>query len=124
MTQALAPCPSCSRHVRTSETSCPFCKTVLAAGALSASAIPGTPTRLSRAAAFAFTASLTVAGCTAGSSLGLDGGTDDASTPDGGTKTDSGKNDAAPPPPDEGGIAPPYGAPAYGQPPPFDSGTD
>ena len=117
MTQALAPCPSCSRHVQTSEKSCPFCKSELLPGALSA--IPGTPNRLSRAAAFAFTASLTVAGCTAGIAPAGDGGTEGGSSPDGGA-TDSGKKDATII--DEGGIAPPYGAPAYGQPPPFDAG--
>ena len=123
MTQALAPCPSCSRHVRSSETSCPFCKAALAPEALAARTVPGTANRLSRAAAFAFTASVTVVGCTAGSSLGLDGGADDASASrdakkESGFQTDSGVVE------EEGGFAPPYGAPAYGQPPPFDSGAD
>ena len=121
MTQAFAPCPSCSRHVKTSEASCPFCKSSLAAGSLVA--IPGlagggTQKRLTRAAAYAFTASLAVAGCTSGIAPAGDGGSDGA-VPEGGAG-DGGRNDGSIQ--DEGGIAPPYGAPAYGQPPPFDSG--
>jgi hypothetical protein len=120
MTHSLAPCPSCSRHVRTSEASCPFCKAALAPGELAASVIPAASTRLTRAAAFAFTASLAVAGCTGGSTLDTDGGTEGGT--DGGTKADSSAKDASVP--DEGGIAPPYGVPAYGAPAPFDAGGD
>jgi hypothetical protein len=143
MTQSLAPCPSCSRHVNISETRCPFCKSALPALA----AIPASaPTqRLTRAAAFAFTASLAVAAC-GGITDGSDGGSDDGGGDDGstagdgsatdsgkkdataggdgstaadGSATDAGKKDAAPA--DDGSIQPPYGVPAYGL-PPMDSG--
>ncbi len=124
MTHALAPCPSCSRHVRTSEASCPFCRAALTGETLVGGLVPGPSIRLSRAAAFAFTASVAVAGCTAGSSLGLDGGADDASAPNDAGKKDSGFQNDSGIQQDDGGIAPPYGAPAYGQPPPFDSGGD
>ncbi len=126
MSQSLAPCPSCSRHVRVSEESCPFCKAALAPDGLAAKVVPAATSRLSRAAAFAFTASVAVVGCTAGSSLGLDGGaeggTEDASTPKDSGKKESGFQDDAGQP-DEGGFAPPYGVPAYGLPPPSDSGV-
>jgi hypothetical protein len=59
----LEPCPTCQRHVRVSETSCPFCgANVEALGALPARALPST--RLGRAALFAFgvTAAATAAG--------------------------------------------------------------
>ncbi|HVU04333.1 MAG TPA: AgmX/PglI C-terminal domain-containing protein [Polyangiaceae bacterium] len=53
----LAPCPGCSRHVRTTETACPFCDGDLRQ-AFSAWAPPRLPTeRLSRAALAAFAAS-------------------------------------------------------------------
>lgn len=124
MTQALAPCPSCSRHVEIREKACPFCKSELP-GTLSA--IPGATHRLTRAAAYAFTASLAVAGCSAGiAAPTTDGGTDEGGSTSGGTSggtSDSGKKDGAIPDFDSGGVQPPYGAPAYGGPPPFDSGA-
>jgi hypothetical protein len=114
----LAPCPSCSRHVKTSETACPFCKAAIAPGA--AVAIPGPPRRLSRAAAYAFTASLAIAGCEGGTAQIGDAGTTDEGGSGGEGGTRDGGTDA---PPDNGNIQPPYGAPAYGAPPPVDSGT-
>jgi hypothetical protein len=49
----LEPCPTCRRHVRVSESSCPFCGAdVSALGQLSARELPST--RLGRAALFAF----------------------------------------------------------------------
>lgn len=62
MVSSLAPCPSCSRHVKTSEGRCPFCRGALSE-AFAGTAVPGPTQRLSRAAAFAFTASLAVTGC-------------------------------------------------------------
>ena len=115
MYQPLAPCPGCSRHIKTSERTCPFCKSAMPESMADA-AVPGaTPgTRLTRAAAFAFTASLAVVaaaagaeGCTAGTVA--TGG--DASSREGGG------------PNDEGGQQPIYGAPAYGG-FPVDSGPD
>lgn len=115
---SLAPCPSCARHVKTSEKSCPFCK-----GALpELTPIPGATHRLGRAAAFAFTASLTVAGCSAGiAPVGGDGGSDEGGAGDGGSNDASTVFDSAPrkdgsTPQDDGGNQPPYGAPAYGAP--------
>jgi hypothetical protein len=61
----LEPCPTCQRHVRVNETSCPFCgANVEALGALPARTLPST--RLGRAALFAFgvTAAATAAGTT------------------------------------------------------------
>lgn len=58
---ALAPCPSCTRHVRVSESACPFCGQAVA---LEARAQPMPLERLSRAALFAFSASVAMAsGC-------------------------------------------------------------
>jgi hypothetical protein len=52
MSKALVPCPSCARHVRATELSCPFCATALEADASRVSVVPST--RLGRAALFAF----------------------------------------------------------------------
>lgn len=119
---SLAPCPSCARHVKTSEKSCPFCKSALPES-LADSAIPGATHRLGRAAAFAFTASLTVAGCSAGiAPVGGDGGSgDEGGAGDSGSNDSSTVFDSAPKkdgstPQDDGGVQPPYGAPAYGAP--------
>jgi hypothetical protein len=88
----LAPCPACARHVRVTESQCPFCDTALALEAerpLANSAL-----RLGRAAMFVFRTSAaaamvaTAAGCGGGST----------------------------PPPTES-IAQPYGAPPDPQPP-------
>jgi hypothetical protein len=57
---ALLPCPSCARHVRSTEPACPFCG---AAVAFSHRKRPPKLRRLTRAAAWAFGASLSVAGC-------------------------------------------------------------
>jgi hypothetical protein len=48
----LRPCRSCSRHVRATDTACPFCNAPLAS--LPAPAPQGPARRLSRAALFAF----------------------------------------------------------------------
>ena len=117
MYQPLAPCPACSRHIKTTERSCPFCKGAIPAS-IAESALPGASSRLSRAAAFAFTASLAVTGAAvattgcSGSSTGT--GTDDASA-DGST---SDATSDATSPDDSGGIQPAYGAIAV------DSGPD
>src|SRR5262245_63081693 len=62
MYQPLVPCPRCERHIKTTEPACPFCGAVPPSD-LAARAIAGPTQRLSRAAAFVFGASLTVAGC-------------------------------------------------------------
>ena len=52
----LVPCPGCRRHVRVSETNCPFCSAALS---LANTPAPVLPTlRLGRAATFAFGATL------------------------------------------------------------------
>jgi len=63
MSVHLLPCSGCSRHVRASESACPFCGTAIQA----AEAPRGPAGRLGRAATFAFGAAvattLSVAGC-------------------------------------------------------------
>lgn len=128
MYQPLAPCPSCQRHVRTTETQCPFCAAEFSAPLINESAkATAAAGRLTRAAAFLFGASLTVAACgTDESGGGSSGGAMDA-----GNTSDSG-------PSDDGGVMALYGDPApdagpdddggamtkYGAPPPPDGGTD
>jgi hypothetical protein len=87
MRAPLVPCPSCHRHVRADgAASCPFCACALPVD-LVKRAVPGTTLRLTRAATFAFTASLASVPLSACSS-------DD----DGG-------------PMDAGAVGPAYGAP-------------
>ena len=81
----LTPCPECQRHVRKTETRCPFCGEAVSLTHVPAPALPRK--RLGRAATFAFGAS--VVGATA---LVACGGDDD----------------------DSGGTVPVYGAPAAG----------
>ena len=52
----LTPCPACHRHVRKTETTCPFCSASVSLAHLPAPVLPSS--RLSRAATFAFGASL------------------------------------------------------------------
>ncbi|MEP7049269.1 MAG: hypothetical protein ABJB12_02905 [Pseudomonadota bacterium] len=52
----LVPCPECGRHVRVSETECPFCALPLDLAGTPEARLPGT--RLSRAATLAFGATL------------------------------------------------------------------
>ena len=105
MYQPLVPCPWCARHVRADETSCPFCKSTLSDG-LTSAVVPAASSRLSRAAAFAFTASIAVTGCASGTTGG---------------GIDSGANA-----PDTGGLQPPYGHPPHEDadaPPSIDAGA-
>jgi hypothetical protein len=100
----LVPCPACERHVRVSETRCPFCGEGLD---LANSPLPVLPTRrLGRAATFAFSATLVAAACGGKSDrddqLGNVGGT--VSTGGGGGTT----------PGDTGGTGTIYGAPGVG----------
>lgn len=133
MSASLVPCPSCSRHVRVSDARCPFCASALPTS-LAQKAIPGTTQRLTRAAAFAFTASLAVAGCSsdpspdAGTTTDVPAVTDtpsptdrpDVQTPvDSGSPTDAARPDSGTPD-DTGGVMPLYGAPVDAGPPPAD----
>jgi hypothetical protein len=61
---SLVACPDCSRHIRTTEVTCPFCSAAVAAAIASAAPRPIPSERLSRAAMVAFTAaSLGAAAC-------------------------------------------------------------
>lgn len=64
MRAALVPCPSCSRHVRSTEPTCPFCAGALAAETAGMAEIP-VGERISRAALAALTATgaLAVGAC-------------------------------------------------------------
>jgi hypothetical protein len=72
---ALIACPGCARHVRRTETSCPFCHAALDLTAVADRPVPRT--RLSRSAAFAFGAALStqLTGCPGSS--GTDAGSPD-----------------------------------------------
>lgn len=123
MSASLVPCPSCARHVRVTDARCPFCASALP-NSLAQRAVPNTTQRLSRAAAFAFTASLTVAGCSSSPTPGTDASTSDAVSTDRGnvvdavTPSDAGTSTDTPAvtdngaPQDNGGAMPLYGAPA------------
>lgn len=107
MYRPLVACPGCSRHVRATEMRCPFCAAALP-GDLGERAAPSVPSRLSRAAAFAFGASLAIAGCAT-----------DVTTGDAAGSTSGGEGGAGPGPGDEGGGQAVYGAPA-----PEDAGVE
>ena len=100
----LVPCPDCSRHVRRSETACPFCGTAFSDVVAQAPARRMPTVRLGRAALFTFAAaSIGAAAC---------GGDDGAPGPGtGGTAGASGKSNL-------GGsganVMALYGAPAAG----------
>jgi hypothetical protein len=78
----LAPCPACSRHVRVTEPTCPFCGDGLAMAGTQAPALP--KTRLGRAATFAFGATLvgvtTVVACGGDDTTGGSGGSSSTGT--------------------------------------------
>jgi len=57
----LTPCPRCERHVRNTESACPFCEASLELAALGPPSLP--QKRLTRAATFAFGATLAVTAC-------------------------------------------------------------
>lgn len=118
-----APCESCGRHIRVSESACPFCDATTSSSfrALAAPAAPGK--RLSRAALFVFGAAsaTAVAGCSSSS--------DSSTTPDGGGDavadgTDTNNSAAYGLPPDTsfldsgpGDTSVPFVDAAYGGPP-------
>jgi hypothetical protein len=106
----LTPCPGCQRHVRKTETSCPFCAQALALADLPAPVLPRS--RLGRAATFAFGA--TLAGATA---LVACGGESEGKKESAGGSASSGSASGgagAGQSPGGTGIAPPYGLPAAG----------
>jgi len=101
---ALALCASCARHVRASETVCPFC------GGTRGEAVPLPLSRATRAALVFGSATMVVAGMACGGTL---------DPTDAGTATDASAR------PDSSAV-PLYGAPVppYGVPPPPDAGAD
>jgi|LNFM01.1.fsa_nt_gb hypothetical protein len=131
----LQPCRECGRHVRASESACPFC-----GASVSAAPAPALPqARLTRAALVAFGLAVTATACGGGSNSSAGGtvtqggssssggegpstggGVDSdagspVSTDDGGSATP----DASPVTPDDAGVVALYGAaaPRYGAPP-------
>src|SRR5450432_2958896 len=113
------PCPSCSRHIATSENACPFCSTAITED-LSARAIPGTNRRMSRLAMFTFASTATAVGTLAAcssssntSAVPLYG----AACTDCGTLSDGGSTN------DSGGIQPSYGAAFFDSGVPFDAAS-
>jgi hypothetical protein len=110
---------------------CPFCASALP-NSLAQKAVPNTTQRLSRAAAFAFTASLAVTGCSSTPTPGADASTNDVvstdrgnttdavTSPDAGTPTDTPAVTDSGAPQDNGGAMPLYGAPADVPAPPAD----
>jgi hypothetical protein len=122
---SLHPCPSCDRHVRASETTCPFCEASIAIVVPAPRMITE---RLGRAALFTLGAAVVVV-----SGVELSGC---SSVPTyGGPAQDSGSVSDAAVPADtstanqDSGFFPPYGTPADTGPqpdggPPEDGGTD
>ena len=118
----LTPCPECQRHVRKTETRCPFCDTALSLAHLPPHALPRT--RLGRAATFAFGAG--VVGATALVSCGGESTDGNATGGNSGTSNSGGSfggsavYGAPPSGASSGGNAPVaggqavYGAPAAG----------
>ena len=108
----LLPCPACNRHVRQSESSCPFCSAPLSLADAPAAVLPRG--RLGRAATFAFGATLVGATALVGC--------DDTDTPEGGggtsstagTSSSAGTSSTAGTSSGGSGIGPVYGAPAGG----------
>ena len=126
MTQArLLPCPSCTRHVRASETACPFCAAALVARVTSTPARSPNK-RLSRAALFALGASAAaVAACSGSVTPGApagDGGALDGSARDAVADDDVQAVPAYGIAPMDAGNDGPVPAPLYGAPPPDDGG--
>lgn len=118
MSPRLLPCPACERHVRVTESLCPFCGDALPLAYQSAGAANLPTKRLGRAAKFAFGAA--VAGAMAVSGCGDDSAPADSGTvTDSGSATDSGTpGDASPDAADDSGMVALYGGP------PADSGAD
>ncbi|MEZ4224381.1 MAG: hypothetical protein R3B13_25755 [Polyangiaceae bacterium] len=139
MNVRLVPCPSCERHLRVDESSCPFCATAVSFPHAPPDAVRWSDTRLSRSARVALGAAMVTAldGCasapkrggpppppTAGEPVEItEPEPTDPNQPDPEAPPDAGA--VAPlygepgPPPDEGTMRPKYGAP----PPPDDPGN-
>ncbi|MDP3275633.1 MAG: hypothetical protein Q8Q09_10590 [Deltaproteobacteria bacterium] len=119
MSATFRPCPYCGRHVRTSDSACPFCASALPA-AFAAFEYTLPSRRMSRAALAAFGATLALSTGCASTSMGQGDGGDAAA--DAQTQADSAMQDTmqqpdisiaayGQPPPEDAGVAPPYGIP-------------
>jgi hypothetical protein len=115
----LVPCPECSRHVRVSETQCPFCALPLDLAGTPEPLLPRS--RLGRAATFAFGATLVSATALAACSSDADdsSGSGGASSTAGSTSAagNAGSGTSAAGSTSAGGTGsamPVYGAPAAG----------
>lgn len=117
MYELLAPCSGCQRHVRVSESACPFCG--LARRAAAATGVSEEPSGLSRAAVLVLGASLALAGCRRGD----DGGPTMAPNNNNNASQHSTEPSSAdiyggpPPPAQRRQPDPNITAPAYGAPP-------
>lgn len=120
----LVPCPSCTRHVRSNETQCPFCRTDLPAE-LAARVVPAARVRLDRLAAFTFAASLaaTAAACGGKSVEPIPSSSSEeiAGERGGDAKKSGSESKKVNPEPDREESGP---APMYGMPPPGDDDDD
>ncbi|MBL8683970.1 MAG: hypothetical protein JNK05_32660 [Myxococcales bacterium] len=110
MANALVPCGGCGRHVRSSETACPFCGATVNEDAR-AKAIPAANTRMTRNAMFVFATTLALSGCAASTGPSDSGTGGDVQSTDSGVPQDSGVADSGNP------VA------MYGAPQPTDSGV-
>lgn len=117
----LVPCPACTRHVRVSESACPFCDAALDLGHIPEPALP--TRRLSRVALVAFTSSLALGACGGntdsddGSGSGGVAGASSGGSNSGGDSGSGGFGNSAtlyglPPPEEDAAIGPMYGIPA------------
>jgi hypothetical protein len=123
----LTPCPECQRHVRTTESRCPFCDSALSLSQVARPVLPRS--RLGRAATFAFGATLASAtallgcggeseskkergGSAGGGSAG--GGSAGSGSAGGGSAAGSSNAGNDPGAPSFGGVGLLYGAPAAG----------
>ncbi len=119
---ALVPCPACARHVRSSESACPFCAAKIEAANRP---VPGASgRRLERLAAFTFATTLAVTGCSLAGEDDTSKSEDELasimpmygmppakdagspSTKDGSASETDATTDAAPPPAEDAGPPP------------------
>jgi hypothetical protein len=59
----MIPCDGCTRHVRVTESGCPFCGASLAPQEIETRVVPDARRRMTRAAAFVFGAAIAVSAC-------------------------------------------------------------
>lgn len=108
----LIPCPGCNRHVRKSESSCPFCAVALSLATVPEAQLPRT--RLGRAATFAFGATLAGAAALVGCGSDDEGKEGGGGAGAGGTAATAGNSSGGSGGGGTGTVGPVYGAPAAG----------